>query len=132
MIKTGFPILANIHGFWLTRVITWVILINFINLSVNFQESNLSSETLTELDDPIETLTELVYEWALDGDQDLIPDNGTEQEEKTVKKDKLWIISVEAPSPSFYCLYITLQPNHFFQKIRSGMPNGIFSPPDVR
>lgn len=131
MIKSRFPILAVLRSNWLTRVMTWIILINFINLSVNFQESNLSSETLSELDDPIDTLTELVYEWALDGDQDVIPDNGTEQEEKTVKKDKLWLISVEAPTPSFRCMYIILQPNHFFQKIRSGIPNGIFSPPDV-
>lgn len=131
MIKSGFLILAFIRSKRLSRVLTWIILINFINLSVNFQESNLSSETLTELDDPIDTLTELVYEWALDGDQDVIPDNGTEQEEKTVKKDKLWLISVKAPIPSFHGIYITSQPNHFFQKIRAGMPNGIFSPPDV-
>jgi hypothetical protein len=87
---------------YLTRGLLWLILLNFVNLSVNFQESQLNHLQGSELEDPIDTLCELVYEWALDGDCDVIPDNGTEQEDKSLKKGKIWGIALAIPSPLFF------------------------------
>lgn len=46
------------------------------------------------MDDPIDTLTELIFEWAMDGDDNLIPDNGTEQDDNSVKKIKLALLEI--------------------------------------
>lgn len=72
-------------------------LLNILNLSVNFYEGNISDPN-DQLVDPIDTIGELVYEWALDGDCDVIPDNSTEQEDKSLKKADWKIFYVKAPS----------------------------------
>lgn len=93
----------------------WMVILNFINLSVNFQESNLSLSNQEVLADPIDTLSELVYEWALEGDCDVIPDNGTEQEDKSVKKSKIWGIALELEDPEFL-------KNHFIRPLPTSTP----------
>lgn len=44
------------------------------------------------MDDPIDTITELIFEWALDGDGDIIPDNGTQQDDNSIEKIKLALV----------------------------------------
>ena len=59
----------------------WIVLIfNFINLSVNF------TEQYKDLDDPVDTISEMIFEWGLDVSADTIPDNSAEEEDETVKK----------------------------------------------
>lgn len=59
----------------------WIALtINFINLSVNFTEQH------KELDDPVDTISEMIFEWGLDGADDTIPDNSAEEENQNIKK----------------------------------------------
>ncbi|MFL0683962.1 MAG: hypothetical protein ACJLTB_12195 [Algoriphagus aquaeductus] len=97
-----YPILRWVRHQYLTKGLLWLIVFNFINLSVNFQESNINLHQAVDMDDPIDTLGELVYEWALDGDCDVIPDNGTEQEDKSLKKGKVWGIAFDILAPVFY------------------------------
>lgn len=65
------------------RTLLFFTTINFINLTVNFTEEK------KKLEDPVDTISEMIYEWGLDGDSDTIPDNATEQEDQTLKKLKL-------------------------------------------
>ena len=46
------------------------------------------------MDDPIDTITELIFEWALDGRNDLIPDNGTQQDDNSLEKMKLALLEM--------------------------------------
>lgn len=59
----------------------WIVLIfNFINLSVNFTEQH------EDLDDPVDTISEMIFEWGLDVSADTIPDNSADEEDQSVKK----------------------------------------------
>lgn len=71
-----------------------LLLINFINLSANFYEGNILSSDQVQMDDPLDTISELIFEWALDGGGDLIPDNGTEQDDNSLEKLKLALLEI--------------------------------------
>lgn len=86
------------HG--AARIFFYLNLLNILNLSVNFYEGNIS-DPKDHLEDPIDTLGELVYEWALDGDCDVIPDNSTEQEDKSLKKNNWKMFCLDFPLYSF-------------------------------
>lgn len=72
----------------------FLLMANFINLSANFYEGNIYITNGVNMDDPIDTITELIFEWALDGDGDIIPDNGTEQDDNSLEKMKLALAEV--------------------------------------
>ncbi len=72
----------------------YLLLANFINLSANFYEGDIYLTQEVRMEDPIDTLTELIFEWALDGNESLIPDNGTEQDDNSLKKIKLAIVGI--------------------------------------
>lgn len=72
----------------LKKIVWFILSANFINLTVNFSENG------RVLKDPIDTLTELIYEYGLGGDADDIPDNGTEQEDQNLKASKYLIPSI--------------------------------------
>lgn len=79
------------------RVIWFFLTFNFINLSVNF------SEQFQDLEDPVDTISEMIYEWGFEGEADIIPDNETEQEDQAHKKVKLdWISIFEFVSLPFF------------------------------
>lgn len=114
----------------LCRGFFWLFLVNFINLSVNFQESQIAHPERLDLTDPIDTLSELVYEWALDGDYDVIPDNRTEQEDKIQKEGKLWGIVLEFQALDF--IKISDKNKYFVdqESLISKALSNPFSPPD--
>lgn len=123
--------LSIIKGHSLGRAFFWLVLVNFINLSVNFQESQITPSQSMDLQDPIDTLGELVYEWALEGDCDVIPDNGTEQEDKSTKKAKDWFTSTAFEFKNFSP---PLEKRKFFSPGEDlhDAPTAIpFSPPDL-
>lgn len=82
------------------QIFFYLNLLNLLNLSVNFYEGNISNSS-EQLVDPIDTLGELVYEWALDGDCDVIPDNSTQQEDKSLENIDWEIIYMDFPIYSF-------------------------------
>lgn len=71
-----------------------LLIANFINLSANFYEGNIFISNAVRMEDPIDTLSELIFEWALDGNDDLIPDNGTQQDDNSVEKIKLTLLEI--------------------------------------
>jgi hypothetical protein len=100
--KNTYPFLSLIRNSLWLKACLFLTLLNFLNLSVNFNESEIALSDKISLDDPIDTLGELVYEWALDGDGDVIPDNGTEQEDKSIKKDKWIAIYLGLVTPALF------------------------------
>ncbi len=96
------------------RVFFYLNLLNILNLSVNFYEGNIS-DPKDQLVDPIDTIGELVYEWALDGDCDGIPDNSTEQEDKSLKKTNWKVFCMEFP---FYAFGLPEKSKHWNSKDR--------------
>ncbi|GMQ23530.1 hypothetical protein Aoki45_02120 [Algoriphagus sp. oki45] len=129
--KASYAFLSQIKGHLLCRIWFGLVLVNFINLSVNFQESSIIQSETLELEDPIDTLGELVYEWALEGDCDVIPDNGTEQEDKSTKKAKDWFSAKEFEFLNFFS---SIEKKKFFNSqedlVDSPMASP-FSPPDL-
>ncbi|SDA51478.1 hypothetical protein SAMN03080617_00808 [Algoriphagus alkaliphilus] len=80
-------------GSW-SEFLLFLLVANFINLSANFYEGNIFITKGMKMDDPIDTFTELIFEWVLDGSKDLIPDNGTQQDDNSLKKIKLALIEI--------------------------------------
>lgn len=77
-----------------SKVFLFLLVINFINLSANFYEGNILISGAVDMTDPVDTLSELIFEWAMDGSDDLIPDNGTQQDDNSLDKIKLAIIEI--------------------------------------
>lgn len=86
-----------------SRFCLFLLSANFINLSANFYEGNIDSSNGIEIVDPIDTLSELIFEWALDGNEDVIPDNGTEQDDNSFKKIKLALVEISS-------IFVSIQP----------------------
>ena len=77
-----------------SKAFLFLLLVNFINLSANFYEGNILSSDQVRMGDPLDTISELIFEWALDGGEDLIPDNGTEQDDNSLEKLKLALMEI--------------------------------------
>lgn len=108
----------------------FLLMANFINLSANFYEGNISITNGINMDDPIDTITELIFEWALDGDGDIIPDNGTEQDDNSLEKMKLALFK----TPEINLLIpLQVEGTRFFSKTEnliSGYYSSDSPPPD--
>jgi len=102
-----------------------VLIFNVINSSVNFTERG------KKLNDPIDTFSELVYEWCLDGDAETIPDDGAAQDDQSIKTLKIfWTNLVELiwihESPVLFQKGFTKTPCLVFVFLPLGTP-----PPDT-
>ena len=73
-------LLGMIRSSRFSRFLWIVLILNFINLSVNF------TEEYKDLDDPVDTISEMIFEWGLDVSPGTIPDNSADEEDQTVKK----------------------------------------------
>jgi hypothetical protein len=123
-------VIGNLRNCSWSKLLLFILVINFINLSANFYEGNISISRKIKLDDPIDTLSELIFEWALDGSDELIPDNGTHQDDNSLEKIKLTLIEI----PGFI-FTSTLEINltldtPFLMNITSGHPTSDTPPPD--
>ncbi len=75
-----------------SKILLFLLTLNFINLSANFYEGDIFVSNKVDLADPMDTISELLVEWALDLPEDFIPDNGTQQEDQGGEKIKLAIV----------------------------------------
>ncbi len=66
--------IGGMRKHFLSRALHWLLLLNFINLTANFYQPSVLDNTLLLHSDPIDNLTELVMEFMLGCDDDLIPD----------------------------------------------------------
>lgn len=113
-----------------SKVLLFLLVVNFINLSANFYEGNILISGAVDMEDPMDTLSELIFEWALEGDGDLIPDNGTQQDDNSTEKIKLAILEV----PGFLLSNPVLESRFLRFPDAGGLAIGYFSvsapPPD--
>lgn len=84
--------ISNLRDSRWSRFVLFLLITNFINLSANFYEGNILISDNVKMVDPIDTISELIFEWALDGSDDLIPDNGTQQDDNSLEKMKLALL----------------------------------------
>jgi hypothetical protein len=86
--------------------ITYVLLVNFINLTANFYQVSSLDHTLLKYDDPYDTVAELVLEYFLDMDEETVPDTELPED-----KRKMLDIKTLLCEGNFHFLKISLQPN---------------------
>lgn len=78
------------RGGWAVQSINYLLLLNFINLSANFYVNDqIDSINSIGADDQLDTLSELIVEWAFDADESLIPNDAENQDNQPFKKIKL-------------------------------------------
>jgi hypothetical protein len=103
-VKT-FPLVTRLRKSNWPKAFVLLLTLNFINLTANFYEGNILITGQVDMVDPMDTLTELIFEWALEGGEDLIPDNGTQQDDNSNLKIKLALLeipSLQLFPPNFY------------------------------
>lgn len=75
---------------WIKHLINFVLLLNFINLSANFYESQRIDYTNSiGSEDQLDTLSELIVEWVFEADDSTIPNDPESQDNQASKKIKL-------------------------------------------
>jgi hypothetical protein len=88
------PLISRLRKSNWSRAFVFLLTLNFINLSANFYEGNILISGAVDMNDPLDTITELIFEWALEGGDDLIPDNGTQQDDNSSEKIKLALLEI--------------------------------------
>ncbi len=85
--------------------ITYILLVNFINLSANFYHASVMDSKELENYDPIDSITELVLEYVLEMDEETIPDTEVPHEKRKIVDFKILIektsINIIPPKISF-------------------------------
>jgi hypothetical protein len=64
--------------------VTYILLVNFINLTANFYQVSSLDHTLLKYEDPYDSLSELVLEYFLDMDNDTIPDTELPEDKRKI------------------------------------------------
>jgi hypothetical protein len=75
---------------WVKTSINYLLLLNFINLSANFYVNDrIDYVNSIGTGDQLDTLSELIVEWAFDADDSIIPNDAENQDNQPSKKIKL-------------------------------------------
>lgn len=82
------------------------------------------------MDDPVDTISELIFEWALEGSDDLIPDNGTQQDDNSIEKIKLAISVITGFKLQVPLLELDIPRLTCSERITSGYLSSAAPPPD--
>jgi hypothetical protein len=91
--------------------ITYLLLVNFVNLSANFYQASVMDSILLENHDPIDSITELVLEYVLEMDDETIPDTEVPHEKRKIVDFK---ILIEKTSTNFVAVKITFRKDPVF------------------
>ena len=114
-----------------SKVFVFLMVVNFINLSANFYEGNILISGTVDLNDPVDTLSELIFEWALEGGDDLIPDNGTQQDDNSLEKIKLGITEITGLKLCNPILDLEIPRFTYLERIIHGYFSSSAPPPDL-
>lgn len=110
------------------RGLTFLMLINFINLSANFYHASEIDSLMLEHQDPIDSLAELVLEYFLNMDEEIIPDTEIPHEKRKLGDIKqLYFTNLFS-----YCIRIPSKTDENHSHYRNFYQNLIFdisSPP---
>ena len=112
----------------LTRWINLILLMNFLNLSASFYQSNENQSIFKQSLDPLDSLTELVLEYFLEMDGDTVPDTEVPGEKRSLLDLKMnlphnfW--KLESMKMTSW-----LKPNTFYTDFSESLSQDIVSPP---
>ncbi|MGY6544696.1 hypothetical protein [Arthrospiribacter ruber] len=97
----------------MSKLMVYLLLINFINLSANFYHASVIDSPLLEHHDPIDSLAELVLEYVFDMDEETIPDTEVPHEKKKFSDIKLHLEYASVSSlPSFVISLNAVNPHY--------------------
>lgn len=82
-------------------IVSWVLLLNFVNLSANFYMPTASDSIYETNADPIDSISELILEYALDMEQDTIPDTEVPEQKRKIKDFKVFYHAVGTQDPTW-------------------------------
>lgn len=83
------------------RYTTYLLLINFFNLTANFYQEAVNNPYSIGLTDPIDTLTEIIIEFIFEMDDQIIPDTDVPNETKDNPDIKLAFTKANVKLPCF-------------------------------
>jgi hypothetical protein len=110
------------------KFVTYILLINFINLTANFYQVSPLDYTLLKYEDPYDSLSELILEYFLEMDEDTVPDTEL-PEDKRKMPDIKTLIGFESFSIVNYELTIFVAKKDFLFEIYKNIALGKISPP---
>lgn len=110
--------------------ITYVLIINFINLTANFYQKADSNPYGISIVDPIDTLAEIIVEFIFEMDDQIIPDTEVPNEKRKIPDIKLAFTWTEIKLACF----VTLKSNRWGifddTKIIGGIKKVCYPPPE--
>lgn len=74
--------IKKIKNSWYWKGLTYLMLVNFINLSANFYHASEIDSLMLKHQDPIDSLAELVLEYVFNMDDETIPDTEVPHEKR--------------------------------------------------
>lgn len=107
---------------------TYLLLVNFINLTANFYHSSVMDSSLLANHDPIDSLAELVLEFVFDMDEETIPDTEVPHEKKKFSDIKLHI-GVEKVSLASQVSFNEAEFSEFYINVFQSIKQEVHSPP---
>ncbi|MCL6259652.1 hypothetical protein M3O96_11155 [Aquiflexum sp. TKW24L] len=110
------------------KYITYILLVNFINLTANFYQVSSLDNTLLKYEDPYDSLSELILEYFLEMDEDTVPDTEL-PEDKRKMLDIKTVIGNETFQFDRHLSNITVFNNIFASDMYKNIVFGIISPP---
>lgn len=110
------------------KVIVYLLLVNFINLTANFYHSSVIDSTLLVNQDPIDSLAELVLEFIFDMDEETIPDTEVPHEKKKFSDIKLHL-EADALNIQIDCQSINQTHASYYPEIFQSIKGEVHSPP---
>lgn len=112
----------------ITKYITYILLVNFINLTANFYQVSSLDNTLLKNEDPYNSLSELVMEYFLEMDEDTVPDTELPEDKRKMPDIKTFIEldTFQFVGQESFCF---VSVSRFYNDIYENIALGKISPP---
>ncbi|GAB2630687.1 hypothetical protein [Belliella aquatica] len=112
-------------------IITFVLIVNFINLTANFYHPGNLNSLEQSLNDPIDTLAEIIVEFIFEMDNQIIPDTDVPHEKKKIPDIKLAFTKNEIKVNCYFTFELNKWRNSFDVSLTSGIDKENSPPPET-
>lgn len=112
-------------------IITFVMIINFVNLTANFYHPVSFNSFEQSLNDPIDTLAEIIVEFIFEMDNQIIPDTEVPHEKKKIPDIKLAFTKNEIKINCYFTFELNKWRNTFDVSLTNGINKKDSPPPEV-
>jgi hypothetical protein len=113
------------------NIITFLLIINFINLTANFYYSGNFNSLEQNINDPIDTLAEIVVEFIFEMDDQIIPDTEVPFEKKKIPDIKLAFTRNEIKINCYFTFELNKWRNFSEVSLNTGIDNKDSPPPEI-